>query len=229
MAHFVEKKKLRILCLHGAGIDGVLFKKAMEKARQFDNLKHRCDFEFVDAPYRDGIPLDAPIDRDEHGDETETASDDTPEPEEPEPPYDCPDRIERSYEALEVWRHGPAPPLWYKERCWWRERVDDDGVLFYEGVERSLGEVLAVLAGASPPYDGVLGHGQGGELAAVVLAKQIRGELPPGVPDLHYGWIQHASLPRDGRLAACPAGVQDRRVDAFRGLGPGRAGASRTA
>lgn len=201
-----SSKKLRVLCLHGTGIDGRLFKEAMVKARQIANLEDRCDFEFADAPYRDEIPLGKPIDGDEHGDETSTASDDTPEPVLPEPHpfwgYDAPDAIGNTFEGLEVWRHGPAPPLWYKERCWWRERDDGDGgCTVYEGAERSIAEVVAALRVAAPPYDVLLGHGSGGELAAVVLARQILGDLPGDVPPLSFGWIQHASLPRDGRLA----------------------------
>ena len=95
-------------------------------------------------------------------------------------------------------------PAGASARCWWRERWNGDlGRVDYEGAERSVAAVLARLAAsADRPYDGLLGEGQGGELAAVVLAMQIRGEFPRGVPrSLRYGWVQNASVPRDGAVA----------------------------
>ena len=88
-----------------------------------------------------------------------------------------------------------------ERRCWWRERFNDEfGRWDYEGAEHAVAAVLARLGEESPPFHGLVGEGQGGELAAIVLAMQIRSEFPPGVPkSLRYGWIQNASSPRDAQ------------------------------
>ena len=123
-------------------------------------------------------------------------------------------------------------PAGASARCWWRERWNGDlGRVDYEGAERSVAAVLARLAAsADRPCDGLLGEGQGGELAAVVLAMQIRGEFPRGVPrSLRYGWVQNASVPRDGAVARLLGDGRARRGPVLEGDAFAEASVSRGA